>query len=63
MKYVAQRFFNTYSPGDEVPEPKESWIESGLVLLISEKEEFMQAVSVDEEIESLDPEKPKRGKK
>ncbi len=63
MKYVAQRFFNTFCPGDEVLEPKESWIEGGLVMLVSDKEEFMQAVDVDEEIESLDPEKPKRGKK
>ena len=63
MKYVAQRFFNTYSPGDEVSEPNKFWIESGLVLLVSDKEEFMQAASVDEEVESLDPEKPKRGKK
>ena len=63
MKYTAQRFFNQYVPGDEVESPKQSWIESGLVMLVSEKEEFMQAVEVDDEVESLDPEKPKRGKK
>ena len=58
--YIAARFFNQYVVGDEVAEPNPRWIEDGLVQLVESKEDFMKVV--DESVEDLDPEKPKRGR-
>lgn len=58
MKYMVNRYFNNFIPGQILEEVKTEWISSGLVLVVEEKETFME--KVDESIEALDPEKPKR---
>lgn len=65
--YIAAKFFNMFSPGDEIPEAevKESWVIDGLVQKVESKEEFLDNVSAAdaELLEALDPDKPvKRGK-
>lgn len=65
--YIAAKFFNMFSPGDEIPEAevKESWVIDGLVQKVQSKEEFLDNVSAAdaELLEALDPDKPvKRGK-
>lgn len=58
MKYMVNRYFNNFIPGQILEEVKAEWISSGLVLVVEEKETFME--KVDDFIEALDPEKPKR---
>lgn len=58
MKYMVNRYFNSFIPGQVLEEVNPEWISSGLVLLVEEKETFME--NVNESIEILDPEKPKR---
>ncbi len=58
MKYMVNRYFNNFIPGQVLEEVKTEWISSGLVLVVEEKETFME--KVDDSIEALDPEKPKR---
>lgn len=58
MKYMVNRYFNNFIPGQILEEVKTEWISSGLVLVVEEKETFME--KVDDSIEALDPEKPKR---
>lgn len=58
MKYMVNRYFNNFIPGQILEEAKPEWVSSGLVLIVEEKEIFME--KVDESIENLDPEKPKR---
>lgn len=65
--YIAAKFFNMYSPGDEIPEAevKQSWVADGLVQKVESKEEFLDNVNAAdaELLEALDPDKPvKRGK-
>jgi len=63
--YIAAKFFNMFSPGDEVEAPNPKWIESGLVQQVESKEKFMEMVDAKdtELLDALDPEKPvKRGK-
>lgn len=58
MKYIAKRYFNEYLPGQEVKEPKQSWIDGELVIVVQEHKEFIESI----EIEELNPERPKRKK-
>jgi hypothetical protein len=60
MKYIAQRFFNEYRPGDIVVEPVKAWIDSGLVSVV---EEVGVLVNEDPVVEALDPEKKVNKKK
>jgi len=60
MKYMVNRYFNNFIPGQILEEANQEWISSGLVLIVEEKEAFME--KVDDLVESLDPEKPKRKK-
>ena len=60
MKYIAQRFFNEYRPGDIVVEPVKAWIDSGLVSVV---EEVGVLVNEDPVVETLDPEKKVNKKK
>jgi hypothetical protein len=58
MKYMVNRYFNNFIPGQILEEVKAEWVSSGLVLVVEEKETFME--KVDDSVEALDPEKPKR---
>lgn len=60
MKYIAQRFFNEYRPGDIVVEPVKAWIDSGLVSVV---EQVDVLVNEDPVVETLDPEKKVNKKK
>lgn len=65
--YIAAKFFNMYSPGDEIPEAevKESWVVDGLAQKVESKAEFLDNVNAAdaELLDALDPDKTvKRGK-
>jgi hypothetical protein len=60
MKYIAQRFFNEYRPGDIVVESVKAWIDSGLVSVV---EQVDVLVNEDPVVETLDPEKKVNKKK
>jgi len=61
MKYVAMKFFNNFVIGDEVQNPHNSWIDSGLVSAVESPSDFGEKVN--EFVESLDPEKKTQKKK
>jgi len=65
--YIANKFFNEYRPGDEIPDEDVNplWVESGLVQEVESKEEFIRMVEENdaELLDALDPDKPvKRGR-
>lgn len=65
--YIAAKFFNMFSPGDEIPEEevKESWVLDGLAQKVESKEEFLDNINAAdaELLDALDPDKTvKRGK-
>lgn len=61
MKYIAVKFFNNYVAGQEVENPHNSWIESGLVSAVESPAEFSEKLN--ELVEALDPEKKVQKKK
>lgn len=61
MKYVAMKFFNSFVIGEEVQNPHNSWIDSGLVSAVESPSDFGEKVN--EFVESLDPEKKTQKKK
>lgn len=61
MKYIANKFFNSFVAGEEVQNPHNSWIDSGLVSAVESPSDFGEKVN--EFVESLDPEKKTQKKK
>lgn len=65
MKYIVNRTFNNFIVGQILDEKEVSgyWVADGLVLVVENKDDFMQMI--DESVEMLDPEvkvKPKNKK-
>jgi hypothetical protein len=61
MKYIATKYFNSFIAGEEVKNPHNAWIDSGLVAAVENPSEFSEKVN--DFVESLDPEKKAQKKK